>query len=412
MAGEASWCSGENKRKAHLKRMVDPRNLNWANDKDAFGKKMMEKMGWNQGEGLGASGNGEITSIKVVHKMDRVGINEGETIDRSNAWQENQSAFSDILANLAAANASGNNSNGSDDGGAEKKRKRKKKSDDTTSNGSSTKKKRKRTTDKPVRRIGAAQILHAKAKRQRVGKHAVKSKEDLQHILGLPTGPSKDSKAGLSDPVGNGAEGKAKEEVVVDKTDVKVTVSSLSVTDYFKQKALERQQAIDSGKRGANVAAAVPAVTQRPSYEEQLAAEEGSDVVVEEEDSDTAQPEDQPQKKKKKSKKVKIAERPQKKRRKSEGRTKAKKEEEEDEDEQNEVEAPVVEKKKRRKSSDVEKSETSDDSSEAVTTKQKRRKKKGNSKATATGEEDSTNSSKKQVVTTKRKKKSKRRACE
>eukprot|EP01104_Vermistella_antarctica_P015426 TRINITY_DN5074_c0_g1_i2.p1 TRINITY_DN5074_c0_g1~~TRINITY_DN5074_c0_g1_i2.p1 ORF type:complete len:343 (+),score=57.02 TRINITY_DN5074_c0_g1_i2:59-1030(+) len=240
MAGEASWCSGENKRKAHLKRMVDPRNLNWANDKDAFGKKMMEKMGWNQGEGLGASGNGEITSIKVVHKMDRVGINEGETIDRSNAWQENQSAFSDILANLAAANASGNNSNGSDDGGAEKKRKRKKKSDDTTSNGSSTKKKRKRTTDKPVRRIGAAQILHAKAKRQRVGKHAVKSKEDLQHILGLPTGPSKDSKAGLSDPVGNGAEGKAKEEVVVDKTDVKVTVSSLSVTDYFKQKGEDR----------------------------------------------------------------------------------------------------------------------------------------------------------------------------
>ena len=40
---------------------ADPRGRKWAEDQNKISNKLMEKMGWKQGEGLGAKGDGMLT---------------------------------------------------------------------------------------------------------------------------------------------------------------------------------------------------------------------------------------------------------------------------------------------------------------------------------------------------------------
>ena len=39
---------------------LNPRGNLWSNDQDKFGQKLMEKMGWSQGKGLGANEDGRV----------------------------------------------------------------------------------------------------------------------------------------------------------------------------------------------------------------------------------------------------------------------------------------------------------------------------------------------------------------
>ena len=51
------------------------RNLCWPRcaDEDKFGHKMLEKMGWSKGKGLGANEDGNPDHITVKHKADTKG---------------------------------------------------------------------------------------------------------------------------------------------------------------------------------------------------------------------------------------------------------------------------------------------------------------------------------------------------
>ena len=40
--------------------MADNTGNMWSNDQDKFGQKLMEKMGWSQGKGLGAHEDGRV----------------------------------------------------------------------------------------------------------------------------------------------------------------------------------------------------------------------------------------------------------------------------------------------------------------------------------------------------------------
>ncbi|KAG9068785.1 PIN2/TERF1-interacting telomerase inhibitor 1 [Linnemannia hyalina] len=76
----------------------DPRNLHWANDTNKFGFKMMEKMGWSQGKGLGAKEDGVQEHVKVRLKENQLGV--GATKKSSDNWLGNTDAFSRLLADL------------------------------------------------------------------------------------------------------------------------------------------------------------------------------------------------------------------------------------------------------------------------------------------------------------------------
>ena len=80
------------------KMAADPQNSFWANDTSKFGRKMLERMGWAEGRGLGADGQGTATHVEVVRKADNAGI--GVATEHSDNWLVHNDNLNDILAML------------------------------------------------------------------------------------------------------------------------------------------------------------------------------------------------------------------------------------------------------------------------------------------------------------------------
>jgi Pin2-interacting protein X1 len=67
-------------------------------DTSTFGFKMLQKMGWTEGKGLGMKEDGQKEHIKVKVKANNTGIGgEKRTIDN---WMGNTSGFDSLLKNL------------------------------------------------------------------------------------------------------------------------------------------------------------------------------------------------------------------------------------------------------------------------------------------------------------------------
>ncbi|XP_019740622.1 PIN2/TERF1-interacting telomerase inhibitor 1 isoform X2 [Hippocampus comes] len=77
---------------------VDPRNSAWSNDESKFGQKMLERMGWSKGKGLGRSEQGAIDHIKVKVKNNSYGL--GANGSQEDNWIAHQDDFNDLLAQL------------------------------------------------------------------------------------------------------------------------------------------------------------------------------------------------------------------------------------------------------------------------------------------------------------------------
>ncbi|XP_057678569.1 PIN2/TERF1-interacting telomerase inhibitor 1 [Corythoichthys intestinalis] len=77
---------------------VDPRNSAWSNDDSKFGQKMLERMGWSKGKGLGRSEQGDVNPIKVKVKNDSYGLGTNGSYEDN--WIAHQDDFNDLLAQL------------------------------------------------------------------------------------------------------------------------------------------------------------------------------------------------------------------------------------------------------------------------------------------------------------------------
>ncbi|MEJ1280409.1 PIN2/TERF1 interacting telomerase inhibitor 1 [Cricetulus griseus] len=77
---------------------VDPRNTAWSNDDSKFGQRMLEKMGWSKGKGLGAQEQGATEHIKVKVKNNNLGL--GATNNNEDNWIAHQDDFNQLLAAL------------------------------------------------------------------------------------------------------------------------------------------------------------------------------------------------------------------------------------------------------------------------------------------------------------------------
>lgn len=53
----------EPRRKQRLS--VDPQNIQWKNDDQKISRKLMERMGWSDGDGLGRNRQGSANSVKL-----------------------------------------------------------------------------------------------------------------------------------------------------------------------------------------------------------------------------------------------------------------------------------------------------------------------------------------------------------
>ncbi|XP_051831688.1 PIN2/TERF1-interacting telomerase inhibitor 1 [Antechinus flavipes] len=77
---------------------LDPRNTAWSNDDSKFGQKMLEKMGWSKGKGLGAQEQGATEHIKVQVKNNQLGL--GASANHEDNWLAPQEEFNQLLAEL------------------------------------------------------------------------------------------------------------------------------------------------------------------------------------------------------------------------------------------------------------------------------------------------------------------------
>ena len=79
---------------------IDPQNKTWQEDTTKVGFKLLSKMGWTSGKGLGAGENGMSSNIKVSVKDNNLGI--GATHNSSDSWLENAFGFDNMLKNFDA----------------------------------------------------------------------------------------------------------------------------------------------------------------------------------------------------------------------------------------------------------------------------------------------------------------------
>jgi len=80
----------------------DPRGTTWSQDKSKFGFKMLEKMGWSEGAGLGANNDGRTDHVKVRNKRNNLGIGASQK-DVDFNWLQTQDTFSTLLKDLNKA---------------------------------------------------------------------------------------------------------------------------------------------------------------------------------------------------------------------------------------------------------------------------------------------------------------------
>ncbi|KAF8639515.1 hypothetical protein AX17_001420 [Amanita inopinata Kibby_2008] len=79
---------------------ADPRNLSWADDASKFGSAYLAKFGWDSSKGLGAAEEGRTSHIKVAHKLDMLGIGAANMRDPNGiAWKQNKD-FENLLKRL------------------------------------------------------------------------------------------------------------------------------------------------------------------------------------------------------------------------------------------------------------------------------------------------------------------------
>jgi Pin2-interacting protein X1 len=76
-------------------------------DANKFGAAYLQKLGWSAGSGLGASGDGRTTHIKVHQKLDMLGIGAAHQRDPNGiAWKQNKD-FENLLKRLNASGEDG-----------------------------------------------------------------------------------------------------------------------------------------------------------------------------------------------------------------------------------------------------------------------------------------------------------------
>ncbi|TYJ56541.1 hypothetical protein B9479_002788 [Cryptococcus floricola] len=223
---------GLSERKVKQRIGLDPRNLNWSENKDRFSYKHMKALGWEDNTGLGSSMVGNANNIAVARKDDNGGIGMArarkEGGDMAAGAGQAGAGLEDVLRRLA--------------GGA-------------SPSPAPASPKVEEERPKVIRNKMASRQRHLMAK-----KAASQSPQALAEILGIPVSALPAS-ALASPSTSASSTPKPEPEVKVElddgKTDEMVTTSTLSVSDYFRQKMREKMAARQAAS-GASAPAELP----------------------------------------------------------------------------------------------------------------------------------------------------------
>ena len=179
-----------------------PKTLYQGVERDGFGMRLLEKMGWVEGRGLGKRQDGISRHIHARKRAVGVGVGADARRDASGAnatdWTMNTVAFDDVLRSLNRAHsvddvcaggdgavASSSSSSGGEEEAAEKKKKKEKKRAATKEEKKAAKKAAKRAKKNEIV-VNRTTVSHAGRYQKRESQKMVKnySAEDLGAILG------------------------------------------------------------------------------------------------------------------------------------------------------------------------------------------------------------------------------------
>ncbi|KAA0168973.1 hypothetical protein FNF31_00134 [Cafeteria roenbergensis] len=90
-----------------VSRLAVTQNQVWASDTSQFGYRMLEKMGWSEGKGLGKNEQGEETHINVMRKVGKDGIGSKKDATGNNTLTSGFLDFHRILQHLSATHKDG-----------------------------------------------------------------------------------------------------------------------------------------------------------------------------------------------------------------------------------------------------------------------------------------------------------------
>ncbi|KAJ2757289.1 hypothetical protein GGI19_000109 [Coemansia pectinata] len=214
---------------------ADPRNTTWSSDKGRFGFKMLEKMGWSEGKGLGANEDGMKEHVKIKLKTNNFGIGADKKNIRN--WLENADGFSELLSRLNSdANTPSENNDDDDD---DKKKKRKKdekkrlkkeaeqKSDSDTAVA---------TAESTETVLNAASVrlnrLSHRTRFRNMKKMALQDEKGLQEIFGVRSAPS----TFVNTPDTKESESPSETPPTLTTQTTQIIETGVSVSDYFAQK--------------------------------------------------------------------------------------------------------------------------------------------------------------------------------
>ena len=146
---------------------VDKRNTEWRDNN--IGSKLLGKMGWKEGSGIGLR-NKNVTALRAVKRQ--VGLGIGAKRQSEAGPSESTGTFAAVLANLKSHH--GGNSDEDDDD--EKKKKKKSKKD--------KKKKKKNQSKEGGLMLPQNKVLAGHSRKMREAKFGTKSQHDLACIFG------------------------------------------------------------------------------------------------------------------------------------------------------------------------------------------------------------------------------------
>ena len=159
----------------------ETRNTAWASDKSLFGQRMLLKMGWEHGKGLGKSQQGTRTNLRALRREDGLGIGANTDTFGQDGFSTTSRNFHGLLASLKPEHGDDGDDDESDE--AKRQRKKKKKRD--------KKRKKKEDADRDggkesVITLATNRVSAGHSRKMLESKNlSKKSKEDMAAIFGM-----------------------------------------------------------------------------------------------------------------------------------------------------------------------------------------------------------------------------------
>lgn len=149
----------------------DTQNQAWSADTSRFGFKMLQKMGWSEGKGLGVNEDGATGHIKTKKKDNSRGL--GADVGQNDRWDNTMGNFNGVLSKLASADSPA----AAEPGKKKKKRKGKKEKKEKADGASKGKKKRRREGEQS-QEDGEEQAAGKKKRRTKEERQARKERRE------------------------------------------------------------------------------------------------------------------------------------------------------------------------------------------------------------------------------------------